>query len=309
MRFLRASGLPLPVRPILGPRRTTSSGGKPIVRGFAIFFRILPMLGRMSTVAGKRIRVDAEPDRVGELSRWQSETGRFACKPLTLVILAGRSSWPTSGEWQTTSTTMRRDMHRRAAQRRGAAARHRNLRPLRPPDEFALHRAQWRLSGLLLPGLIATSGPRIMSGSSGIASRHPRRARSPRVPSPRIRLRSQSPRWGSWRKRVGNSNGNGPCDENGRVTRPSGRAANMTPSSPKTGLWRARLNEPGRTSCAPSKPSNRNMHAGIGRTNRHARGRTCGAAAARRKPTADLARQYDVGGRPKAYSAFYRAGG
>ena len=42
-----------------------SSGGKPTVHGFAIFFRIRPMLGRMSTAVGKRIRADAEPDRRG----------------------------------------------------------------------------------------------------------------------------------------------------------------------------------------------------------------------------------------------------
>ena len=96
--------------------RTMSSGGRPTVRGFAIFFRIRPMLGRMSTAVGKRIRADAEPDRVGEQSRWQSEIGRFACKPLTLVILAGRSSWPTSGEWQITSATMRRDIPARRAE-------------------------------------------------------------------------------------------------------------------------------------------------------------------------------------------------
>jgi DNA invertase Pin-like site-specific DNA recombinase len=101
-----------------GRRRTMLSGGKPIVRGFAIFFRIRPMLGRMSTAVGKRIRADAEPDRVGEPSRWQSEIGRFACKPPTLVILAGRSSWPTSGDWQTTSTTMRRDIPGRRAEAR-----------------------------------------------------------------------------------------------------------------------------------------------------------------------------------------------
>jgi hypothetical protein len=108
--------LPLPVRPILGPsphdvvwREADSARVRNILQN-------RHMLGRMSTAAGKRIRVDAEPDRVGELSRWQSEIGRFACKPLTLVILAGRSSWLTSGEWQTTSTTMRRDIPARRAE-------------------------------------------------------------------------------------------------------------------------------------------------------------------------------------------------
>jgi Recombinase/Recombinase zinc beta ribbon domain len=43
----------------------------------------------------------------------------------------------------------------------------------------------------------------------------------------------QSPRWASWRKRVDSSIGNGPCDENGRVTVPSGPCVSMTPSSPR----------------------------------------------------------------------------
>src|SRR5262252_9907336 len=36
------------------------------------------------------------------------------------------------------------------------------------------------------------------------------------MPSLRIRLRSHSQRWDSWRKRVGNLTGNGPCDERAR---------------------------------------------------------------------------------------------
>src|SRR6516165_9127087 len=47
----------------LDRRRMMWSGGKPIVRGFAIFFRIRRMLGSMSTGVGRRIRADAERDR------------------------------------------------------------------------------------------------------------------------------------------------------------------------------------------------------------------------------------------------------
>jgi hypothetical protein len=79
------------------------------------------MLVRMSTGVGKRIRADAEPGRLGEPSRGQSENGRFACKLLTLGTSAGRSSWPTSGDWQTTSTAMRRDTRRGAALLQGIA--------------------------------------------------------------------------------------------------------------------------------------------------------------------------------------------
>jgi hypothetical protein len=113
----------------------------------------------------------------------------------------------------------------------------------------------------IVAGSIATSEPAHYVRKFGHCQSTPSSSAFSSMPSPRIRLRSQSPRWGSWRKRVGNSIGN--CDENGRVTRPSGPDASMTLSSPKTGLWRARLNEPGRTSYAPSRPSNRNMHAGI----------------------------------------------
>ena len=61
---------------------------------------------------------DADPDRFGELSRYQSRTGRFAFRPPTLVTSAGRSLWPTSGGWQTTRTATRRDtLARRAGAR------------------------------------------------------------------------------------------------------------------------------------------------------------------------------------------------
>ena len=46
---------------------------------------------------------------------------------------------------------LRSGTHRRAAQRFGVATGHRNLRPLWTSHEPALHGAEWRLPGLLLP--------------------------------------------------------------------------------------------------------------------------------------------------------------
>ena len=110
MRFLRSERIavagPTGAR-TLPARGDLARGGQR--KGAVISCTIRPMLGLMFTAVGKRIRADAAPDRCGEPSRWRSRTGRFACRPLTLVISAGRSSWPTSGEWQTTSTAMRQD--------------------------------------------------------------------------------------------------------------------------------------------------------------------------------------------------------
>ena len=78
MGFLRTSGLPLPVRPVLGPSphdvvwRDADSAR---VRGV---LQIRPMLGLMFTAVGRRTRANAAAVRLGEPSRWQSRIGRFA---------------------------------------------------------------------------------------------------------------------------------------------------------------------------------------------------------------------------------------
>jgi DNA invertase Pin-like site-specific DNA recombinase len=73
MRFLRTNGLPLPVRPLLGPfpheviwREADSARVRDIP----------PMLVLMCMVAGKRIRSEAAPDQRGVPSRWRSRIGR-----------------------------------------------------------------------------------------------------------------------------------------------------------------------------------------------------------------------------------------
>ncbi len=60
-----------------------------------------------------------------------------------------------------------------------------------------------------------------------------------------------------------NLSGNGRSDENAPATRPSGRDGSTTLSSPKTDLSHARSNVRGKTSCAPWKLLNRNMHVGV----------------------------------------------
>jgi hypothetical protein len=238
-----------------------SSGAKPTARGFAIFFKIRPMLGRTSMAAGKRIRADVDWDRRGEPSRWQSETGRFACKPLTLVISAGRSSWPTSGEWQTTSTAMRRGTLARRAEARRCCKASQSAAAAVAACVCAT-RDRMATTPSIVAGSIATNAPARCVRKYG-------RCRSTRLSSAfssmlsrRTRLRSRSPRWDNWRKRVDNLSGNGRSDESAPATRPSGRDASTTLSSLKTDSWHARSSEPGKTSCAPWKLLNRNMRAG-----------------------------------------------
>src|SRR6202789_4182361 len=74
----------------------------------------------------------------------------------------------------------------------------------------------------IVAGSIETSKPAHYVRKFGHCQSIPSSRAFSSIPSRRIRLRSQSPRWASWRKRVGNSMRNGPCDENGRVTMPSG---------------------------------------------------------------------------------------
>lgn len=78
----------------------------------------------------------------------------------------------------------------------------------------------------------------------------------------RVRSRLRLPQLGSLRKRAASSNDNGRCDASALAMRQSERVANMTLSSLRIASLRARLSAPGKRSCAPSKLSSRNMHAG-----------------------------------------------
>ena len=147
----------------------------------------------------------------------------------------------------------------------------------------------------IVAGSIATNEPAHYARKSGHCRSIPSSSAFSSMLSRRTRLRSRSRRWDNWKKRVGNLSGNGRFDENGPATRPSGRGGSTTRSSPKTDLWHARSNVPGKTSCAPWKPLNRNMHAGVRKNRCHWRGRTGGTAEAWREPPQDLARRYDVG--------------
>ena len=101
-RYLRANGLPLPVRPLRGPsphdvvwREATS----------AAFFKIPPSPARMCMVGGDRLPVRRGQDRAAPArSRFPLPNGRSACRNLIRATSAGRSSWPTSGVWPITST-------------------------------------------------------------------------------------------------------------------------------------------------------------------------------------------------------------
>ena len=182
MRFLRASGLPLPVRPILGP------SPHDVVWREADSPRVRNIL-QNPAYAGAYVYGRRQKDP----SRCRTGSGRGTVKVAVgdwAVCL--QAAHPGYIGWEEFMANQRRladnvnryEAGHAGAPRRGcgAAARHRNLRPLRPPDEFALHGPEWRLSGLLLPGRSRPASRRAMSGSSGIAGRHTRRARSPRCP-------------------------------------------------------------------------------------------------------------------------------
>ena len=119
MRFLRANGLPLPVRPVLGPsphdvvwREADSARVRNILQNPAY---------AGAYVYGRRQRDPSRcrPGSVRATVKVASRIGRFACRPLIPVTSAGRSSWPTSGDWPTTSTDTRRDTPARP--RKGSA--------------------------------------------------------------------------------------------------------------------------------------------------------------------------------------------
>ena len=106
MRYLRANGLPLPVRPLRGPAPHDVVWREADQRpGPQHPSKSRPMPARMFMVAGDRLPVRRGQDRAAPArSRFPSPSGRSACRRLIRATSAGRSSWPTSGVWPTTST-------------------------------------------------------------------------------------------------------------------------------------------------------------------------------------------------------------
>ena len=201
-------------------------------------------------------------------SRWLSR-GWMVCsaKPPTPVTSAGRSSWPTSGDWRTTSTVTRRDVPARRARRCGVASGRCDVRPLRPahglrytgPDgDYPVYCCRsdrdqrgaglcQEVRALPIDALVERVLFDALAPGSNCDRARGHGAVGGREPAAR--------------------NGNGRCAVNVPATRPNEHAASMMRSNPKTASWRDRSNAPGRRSCAPSRRSTRSMHAG-GRRNR-----------------------------------------
>ena len=143
MRYLRANGLPLPVRPLLGPAPheiVWREADSPRVRN------ILQNPAYAGAYVYGRRRPDPSRRRPGSMriatTRSPSPEWGCACKPPTPATSAGRSSWPTRSAWPTTSTATKRAIP--AWPRQGSALLQgiATVQALRPPHEPALHRPE-----------------------------------------------------------------------------------------------------------------------------------------------------------------------
>ena len=174
MGFLRTSGLPLPVRPVLGP------SPHDVVWRDADSARVRGVLLKSGLCWGLCLRPSAEgrepmAPRFGWGNRQGGNRGLGG-------LPESRSPWlhrlggvhgqsaPLGGQRQ----PLRSGTHRRAAQRFGVATGHRNLRTLWTSHEPALHGAEWRLPGLLLPVRSRSARRRAVPGSARLASRRAR---------------------------------------------------------------------------------------------------------------------------------------
>ena len=177
MGFLRTSGLPLPVRPVLGPsphdivwRDADSARVRGVLQNPA--YAGAYVYGRRQKDASQR---EPMPPRFGWGNRQGGNRGLGG-------LPESRSPWlhrlggvhgqsaPLGGQRQ----PLRSGTHRRAAQRFGVATGHRNLRTLWTSHEPALHGAEWRLPGLLLPVRSRSARRRAVPGSARLAGRRAR---------------------------------------------------------------------------------------------------------------------------------------
>ncbi len=219
MRFFRAAGLKLPVRPVLGPsphevawREADSARVRSILQNPAY---------AGAYVYGRRQR-DPSRCRPGSLRG----TVKIPIADWAVCLQAahpGYIGWEEfmANQRRLTDNTNRYEAGHTGAPRRGAAL----LQGIRMAIIRSTAAEPTRASEAA-PCAKRSAPWRWMNWSRACSLRHLHL----------IELRSHSRPWGSWRKRAGNSNGNGRSDESAPDTRPNGHGASMTPSSLRT-VW------------------------------------------------------------------------
>jgi DNA invertase Pin-like site-specific DNA recombinase len=264
MRYLRASGLPLPVRPLLGP------APHEIVWREADSARVRAILQNPSYagayVYGRR-RPDPSRRRPGST---RVATTKVAVAQWAVCLQAAHPGYIGWEEFMANQKRLADNVNRYEAGHSGVA-----------------RQGSARLQGIATCGRcgrrmsLRYTGPNgdtrsIAAGpiATTVAVRSARRcALCPSTPwSSAFCWRLLRPTGSPWRlrrsgrskRRRANSRSSGPFVANALATRPSGPGANTTPSSRRTAWWRVRWSGPGRRSCAPPKPSSRSMPAGAG---------------------------------------------
>ena len=179
MRYLRANGLPLPVRPAAraGPARDCLARGRqpagaqhPPEPGLCWGLRLRPSApGPEPASAG----VDAHRNHEG---RRRPVGGVPASRPPRLHRLGGVHGQPEALGRQ--RQPLRSGPFRRGPPGQRAAPGDRHVRALRPPHEPALHRPERGLPGLLLPGRPRPRRRSALPGGARPARRRPGRAPS-----------------------------------------------------------------------------------------------------------------------------------
>ena len=176
MRYLRANGLPLPVRPLRGPaphevvwREATSARVRSILQNPA--YAGAYVYGRRRQAPGQARAGSRRPGTIKvPVAEWA--VCLQAAHP-------GYISWEEfmANQRRLADNVNRYDADHAGVPRKGcsAAAGHCRVRPLRPPHEPALHRPERRLSGLLLPGRPGSDGGASLSGGAGSGGGCPRR--------------------------------------------------------------------------------------------------------------------------------------
>jgi DNA invertase Pin-like site-specific DNA recombinase len=231
MRFLCTSGLPLPVRPILGP------APHDVVWREADSARVRNIL-QNPAYAGAYVYGRRQKDPSRCLTGSSRGTVKVAVGEWAVCLQAAHPGYIGWEEFMANQRRLADNVNRYEAGHTGAPRRGAAL--LQGIAVCAVCVCATRARMVIIPFIVVGS---IATYEAARCVRKFVRCRSIRSSSAyfsvrwlRTRSRSQSRRWDSWRRRVGNLSGNGHCDANALATRPNGQRRQYDAVEPENRL-------------------------------------------------------------------------